>query len=162
MPSIGKADITNMRQSDSMNLVNTSLCDSNLTPIFCALFFFVPCLQVGWSLQSRKVFLASGRRLVRNNKEFQPDNGKRLREIESMPGCRERSLNFALDCCTCVDVRGFAAQVALLPESDIGVVLLTNSDSADGLPNQMWWRDIIVRRMNIERDCLPLWLINMS
>ena len=42
------------------------------------------------------------------------------------------------------DVWGFRALVAFLPESDIGVVLLSNSDSADSIaPNQMWWRSII-------------------
>lgn len=42
------------------------------------------------------------------------------------------------------DVWGFRALLAFLPESDIGVVLLSNSDSADSIaPNQMWWRSII-------------------
>lgn len=33
--------------------------------------------------------------------------------------------------------------VGMLPESDIGIVLLSNSDSADSQINQMWYRDIM-------------------
>lgn len=38
---------------------------------------------------------------------------------------------------------GFSALTLLLPESDLGVVLLANTDTADSQPGQMWWRHIL-------------------